>query len=92
LIDDSIENALQCATHSEPTPVLLFGDYEWNKRRSVPEDNCEDMTYDIRVRREGPEFWTKEEFEIPANTPVYRARDWASVIRWVQIACKEGKL
>lgn len=34
LIDDALENALACATSDPPTPVLLFGANEWNKRVS----------------------------------------------------------
>lgn len=32
LIDDSLPNALLCASVA---PVLLFGDYQWNKRPST---------------------------------------------------------
>ncbi|KAJ7462802.1 hypothetical protein B0H11DRAFT_2054418 [Mycena galericulata] len=38
LIDDSAENAIQCSTALSPTRVLLFGNYEWNKRISGPGD------------------------------------------------------
>ncbi|KAJ7456574.1 hypothetical protein FB451DRAFT_1407269 [Mycena latifolia] len=38
LIDDSAENAIQCSTASSPTRVLLYGNYEWNKRISGPGD------------------------------------------------------
>ncbi|TFL03985.1 hypothetical protein BDV98DRAFT_563365 [Pterulicium gracile] len=92
LIDDSSENALQCATFAHPTPVLLFGDYQWNQRRSLPEDNREDMTYDVRLAREGPEFWAKEHFDVPEGVPIHRVNDWAAVIRWVKKARDEGRL
>ena len=55
LIDDSLENAVACATYVSssgdggPPPVLLFGDYQWNKRLSLPEDERDDMTYARRV-------------------------------------------
>ena len=33
LVDDSLENLLKCANHTNPTPVLLFGRNQWNLRR-----------------------------------------------------------
>ncbi|KAG6866031.1 hypothetical protein C0991_009440 [Blastosporella zonata] len=87
LIDDSVENALQCATYKEPTQVLLFGDYEWNKRLSGPEDANDGMTFDRRIEREGgKEFWKEEYVEIPEGAPLTRVRDWSEVVCWVQDA------
>lgn len=59
LIDDSSENALQCATAIPvATRVLLFGDYEWNKRISGAGDASDDMSFDIRLKSHGgKEFW-----------------------------------
>ncbi|KAG5352702.1 hypothetical protein C0989_000853 [Termitomyces sp. Mn162] len=84
LIDDSVENALQCATHKEPTQVLLFGNYEWNKRASGPQD---EMSFDRRLEIEGgKEFWKDEIVAIPEGAPLTRTKDWNEVVRWVQNA------
>ncbi|KAG7098921.1 hypothetical protein E1B28_000818 [Marasmius oreades] len=53
LIDDSSENALQVSTASPPirrTPVLLFGDYEWNSRLTSAADAI-DTRFRLRVVR-----------------------------------------
>ncbi|KAG6814040.1 hypothetical protein H0H92_003890 [Tricholoma furcatifolium] len=87
LIDDSAENALQCATYKEPTQVLLFGDYQWNKRLSGPEDAKDEMAFDRRLELAGgKEFWKEETVSIPEGAPLTRVKDWAEVVRWVQSA------
>ncbi|KAJ3835417.1 hypothetical protein F5878DRAFT_628007 [Lentinula raphanica] len=93
LIDDSSENALQVATSSSPdtppTPVLLFGNYEWNKRFSSHSDAVDTMVFETRLQIEGGrEFWKDEKFEdhIPAGAPLRRVKDWAEVIRYVKSA------
>ncbi|KAF7320185.1 Protein kinase domain-containing protein [Mycena kentingensis (nom. inval.)] len=66
LIDDSAENAIQVSTASTPTPVLLFGEYEWGKRISVAGEGADVMSFDIRLAACGGEkFWEKETLEIP---------------------------
>ncbi|KAJ8517041.1 hypothetical protein ONZ45_g5740 [Pleurotus djamor] len=71
LIDDSAENAIQCSTHDPPTRVLLFGDYQWNKRTSGPSDYRDEMSFDIRLKAEGGrEFWKEEALEIPKDAPI----------------------
>ncbi|KAE9383661.1 hypothetical protein BT96DRAFT_1027113 [Gymnopus androsaceus JB14] len=89
LIDDSSENALQVSTASPPTHVLLFGQYEWNKRFSTHSDAVEAMAYDTRLQIEGGrEFWKYERFEdhVPEGAPLQRVKDWSEVIRWVKAA------
>lgn len=86
MIDDSSENALQCAIAKPATPVLLFGDYEWNKRISSPSDNRDEMTFKERERIEGREFWKNEKLEVPEGAPLYRVKDWGEVVRWVENA------
>ncbi|KAG7450155.1 uncharacterized protein BT62DRAFT_927464 [Guyanagaster necrorhizus] len=87
LIDDSSENALQCATAIPiATRVLLFGDYEWNKRVSGPGDASDDMSFDIRLKAlVGKEFWKEETVDIPEGAPLERVKDWSEVVRWVKI-------
>lgn len=93
LIDDSAENALQCATASKPTPVLLFGNYEWNQRVSGPGDARDDMTFDVRFKAcGGKEFWKEETVPIPEGAPLERAKDWSEVIRWVRQAKADGRI
>lgn len=93
LIDDSAENALQCATSKHPTPVLLFGDYQWNKRISGSGDAKDEMAFDRRLAAEGGrEFWKEETVAIPEGVPLKRAKDWSEVVRWVQIERSEGRL
>ncbi|KAG6919590.1 hypothetical protein DXG01_004254 [Tephrocybe rancida] len=85
LIDDSSENALQCAASKKPIQVLLFGDYEWNKRVSGPLDARDEMSFDRRLEAgNGKEFWKDECVLIPEGAPLTRVRDWNEVVRWVQ--------
>ena len=49
LIDDSLPNALLCAPVA---PVLLFGDYQWNKRPSTDMSAQDKMSYEERKRWE----------------------------------------
>ncbi|XP_006454613.1 hypothetical protein AGABI2DRAFT_182583 [Agaricus bisporus var. bisporus H97] len=89
LIDDSVENALQCVNASEPVPVLLFGDYEWNRRVS----SADDMTFDIRLEAcDGREFWREETVPIPKGAALWRVRDWKEVVQWVHQAQAEGRI
>lgn len=90
LIDDSAENALHCATAIKATPVLLFGDYEWNQRTSRPGDARDEMSFDIRLKEcGGHEFWKEEKLEIPSGSPLWRAKNWDEVVLWVR---REGRL
>ncbi|KIK07409.1 hypothetical protein K443DRAFT_129090 [Laccaria amethystina LaAM-08-1] len=93
LIDDSAENALQCVTEIKATPVLLFGDYEWNQRLSRPGDARDEMSFDIRLKEcGGHEFWKEEKLEIPSGSPLWRAKNWDEVVLWVQARRREGGL
>jgi len=85
LVDDSAENAMQCVTASPAVPVLLFGEYEWNKRLSSAEDTREEMTYEFRLAASGGQmFWESEQLEIPDGAPLWRVKDWTEVVRRVQ--------
>uniref|UniRef100_A0A0W0F5U3 Uncharacterized protein n=1 Tax=Moniliophthora roreri TaxID=221103 RepID=A0A0W0F5U3_MONRR len=98
LIDDSSENAIQVAKPpppTPPTPVLLFGDYEWNSRVSSSSDANDTMVFETRLSIEGgKEFWKEEKLEdhIPEDAPIHRVKDWAAAVRWVKKAVEEGKL
>ncbi|KAL1761820.1 5' nucleotidase [Schizophyllum commune] len=90
LIDDSSENALQVvtATHlSHKIHVLLFGDYEWNKRTSSSDDAKPEMVYEERLKREnGHEFWKDEHLEdhLPPDASLTRVKSWEEVVAWVR--------
>ncbi|KAF9015478.1 hypothetical protein BDQ17DRAFT_1341135 [Cyathus striatus] len=93
LIDDSAENALQVVTSSKPTPVLLFGNYQWNQRVCGSGDACEEMSFDRRLKAcGGKEFWKEEMLVIPKGASLWRVKDWTSVVEWVEQARKEGRL
>ena len=94
LIDDSLDNALACVSHTPPIPVLLFGDYEWNKRQSFPSDYRNEMTFAYRLQKEGEEFWKKDDDKVvyPEGAPLRRVKDWGEVVRWITQARKDGTL
>ncbi|KAG9104583.1 hypothetical protein FRC06_001049 [Ceratobasidium sp. 370] len=52
LVDDSLPNALLCAS---VVPVLLFGDYQWNQRPSADSSMQDRMSYAERERWEETE-------------------------------------
>lgn len=84
---------LKCVTATKPTPVLLFGNYEWNQRVSGAGDMCDEMSFDIRFKAcGGKEFWKEEALTLPEGAPVWRMKDWNEVIRWVREAKTEGRI
>ena len=58
----------------------------------TPADATEDTTYDIRLKREGNEFWKRETVPIPEGAPLWRVRDWSEAVRWIKARKEEGKL
>lgn len=85
IIDDSLDNALECASFSNPTPVILFGDYEWNKRPSKVISEKDKMGFDERIKVEdGKEWWQEETATIPDGAPIWRADNWDDVIKHVE--------
>lgn len=84
---------MQCAISDLPTPVLLFGDYQWNKRLSGPSDATDKMSFDQRLEAVGgKEFWKDDVFDVPNGVPLYRVKDWSEVVRWVVQAKSEGRM
>jgi hypothetical protein len=74
---------------SEPLPVLLFGDYEWNKRLS----SADDTQFDIRLAAcGGREFWKEETVLIPEGAALWRVKCWNEVVQWVRQAQAEGRI
>jgi hypothetical protein len=93
LIDDSIENALTCATGAHPTTTLLFGAYEWNKRRGKIAEVGE-LSYDEKTKQEGGrEWWNDDLVELPQDgLPLYRMKNWEEVVAWVEEATTDGRI
>ncbi|KAH7340400.1 hypothetical protein B0J17DRAFT_715621 [Rhizoctonia solani] len=69
LIDDSLPNALLCA---EVVPILLFGDYQWNKRPSLDETAKDRMSYIERRRWEQVEA----KYRAEKNQVELKESDW----------------
>ncbi|KAH9853054.1 hypothetical protein C2E23DRAFT_868248 [Lenzites betulinus] len=93
LVDDSAENALKCATADPPVPVLLFGDYAWNRHAAHYDDVKKEVSFAEKFEREGRrEFWKEDTLEVPAGAPLTRVKNWAEVIEWVEKQQAEGKL
>jgi len=87
MIDDSLENALKCAHAEPPQPILLFGDYQWNKHKAVYKDIKDEVNYEERVKRYGGDasaFLKEDEIEIPEGQWPVRVKDWDAVVRWIQ--------
>lgn len=88
LVDDSLENALACTTSTpSPVPVLLFGAWPWNKRRSLmrpASDSSGSIDYLSFDQREalGVVGWRDDEVK-DDDLPVWvqRARTWADVVQ-----------
>ena len=97
MIDDSAENSLKCATADPPVPVLLFGDYAWNKRVGRYSDVKAEVSFEEKLKREGGrEFWKDDaaqlEKEIPPGAPLTRVKNWDEVLEWVEKKRAEGLL
>lgn len=76
LIDDSLDNALDCARAG--IPCLLFGEYEWNRRPST----IDSLGFKERERLEGvgSRWWERENVPNSALSPLIRRVDgWEAV-------------
>ena len=93
MIDDSLENALKCATADPPVPILLFGDNQWNQRLAKYSDIKEEISFAERLKREGGrEFWKEEGVTFPEGAPLARVKDWNEVVEWIKHAREQGKI
>ena len=86
LIDDSVENALACARDaSPPIPVLLFGEYSWNRRESKLDNPEDHLGYKERLQFEhGEEWWKKESADKDFPPNIKRVKDWNEVVAHVK--------
>lgn len=78
IIDDSVENALDCA-RLDSVSVILFGDYEWNRRESK-EDRYHLLTHLQRLAiSRGYPWWEGDNVGVlPPN--VKRVARWPLVV------------
>jgi hypothetical protein len=78
LIDDSLDTALKFGRHSN-RPVLLFGDYEWNKRS----DAGDAWAFDDKLALEGGKEWWKDDIiSLHSKDRIWRVRSWEDVLQW----------
>lgn len=85
LIDDSLDNCMDCAKSG--IPVLLFGDYEWNKRRSGISAGVESMGFEEREKVEGTgrRWWVRDDVPDERLSPlIRRVGGWDDVLRAVR--------
>jgi hypothetical protein len=80
LIDDLLETALAFGRTAN-RPILLFGDYEWNKRV----DMGGPWTFDDKLALEGgKEWWKDDTISLRSEDKIWRVKDWAEVLEWLK--------
>lgn len=101
LIDDSLENALTCAAHEPPLPVLLFGKYPWNSHLTAEDTTEDDKAHQERILRgiesekgEDLAFRLKREEETKGRLDlpqsVQRVDNWEEVVETLKGLSKDG--
>jgi len=91
LIDDSLDNAISCATGLQPhLPVILFGSYQWNRRHSpLPRSLEGQATYAERSVTES-EWWKRDVVDDATLPPaVRRVADWRQVVPIIRVLLSE---
>ncbi|KAA1471100.1 hypothetical protein DENSPDRAFT_837026 [Dentipellis sp. KUC8613] len=86
LVDDLVETALAFGRHAQ-RPVLLFGDYEWNKRINTSDQWC---FHEKLKEEDGREWWKNEDVELHPEDQIWRVRDWPEVVKWISQRTKHG--
>ncbi len=87
-VDDSLDNAVSCASAQNTPHVLLFGNYEWNKRHSKfgPFGGEGHLSFEERCKVDGDRFWEKEIVDdVSLPQLVTRVSSWSEVIERVKI-------
>jgi hypothetical protein len=80
LIDDLLETAL-CFGKDANHPVILFGDYKWNKRV----DDGDPWSFDDRLALEGgKEWWKDDTISLHSDDNIRRVKNWAEVLERLQ--------
>ena len=101
LVDDSLENALTCAAHEPPLPVLLFGKYPWNSHLTAEDTTEDEKAHQERVLRgieseKGEamadrlkrEQETKGRLDLPGS--VQRVNNWEEVVETLKSLSNDG--
>ena len=77
LIDDSLENAIECAKKKDLI-ILLFGNYAWNRRISRSDHPSHFLSHAERLERDGHGWWEKEDVgQLPKS--ILRKASWREV-------------
>lgn len=80
LIDDLLETALAFGRIAN-RPILLFGDYEWNKRV----DTGGPWTFDDKLALEGgKEWWKDDTIDLRREDKIWRVQNWEEVLEWLK--------
>ena len=82
MIDDSLDNALDCARAGIHT--LLFGKYAWNRRQSQISTALDKMSFEQRTQYEGGSnnWWLKDDFPDSAFPGILRrVSNWDDVLK-----------
>ncbi|KAI0273736.1 hypothetical protein BC834DRAFT_225013 [Gloeopeniophorella convolvens] len=80
LIDDLLETALTFGREAD-RPILLFGDYEWNKRI----DTGDQWSFDEKLALEGGrKWWEGEVVRLSDQDRIWRVSSWNEVIQWLK--------
>jgi hypothetical protein len=80
LIDDLLETALAFGQNAN-RPVLLFGDYEWNKRVVAGDP----WTFDEKLTLEGGnEWWKDDTIGLRSEDKIWRVQNWGEVLEWLK--------
>ncbi|KDQ20419.1 hypothetical protein BOTBODRAFT_151091 [Botryobasidium botryosum FD-172 SS1] len=84
MIDDSLDNALSCATMEPRIPILLFGKYEWNKRSSKVATVEDKMSFVERCALKNGDRWWEDEvcWDLPEN--IVRVSGWDEVVEFAR--------
>ena len=101
MVDDSLENALTCAAHEPPLPVLLFGKYPWNSHLTAEDTTEDEKAHQERVLRgieseKGEamadrlkrEQETKGRLDLPGS--VQRVNNWEEVVETLKSLSNDG--
>ncbi len=80
LIDDLLETALAFGRDAN-RPVLLFGDYEWNKRVAAGGP----WSFDDKLALEGGKHWWKDDtIDLRSEDRIWRVQNWGEVLKWLR--------
>ncbi|KAG8847535.1 hypothetical protein FRB96_001582 [Tulasnella sp. 330] len=85
LIDDSLENAMICA--SQGIHVMLFGGYPWSTRHSTTTGPLDLLSRSERIKAGDDKFWERDVMgALPEHVEGYirRVPGWMEVLEWVK--------